>query len=189
MRADRSPSPAHRTVFNAVANYRVAFNLSMRTHTDQFRYVHETVFEDGFRDEARAFGHRFNSVNCACISVGNAGCGAVRTLTALGRCPCISGLIQSSPISMSAPASRSFASTASGYPAGRYGRQSYRQKWPRPPGKCRFRYGLAVRDTPPPRRSTPSMVIRSVPCPLIFAPSATGSLQYPQSPVHARRFR
>ena len=44
--------------FNAVANDRVAFNLSMRTHTDQFRYVHETVFEDSFRDEARAFGHQ-----------------------------------------------------------------------------------------------------------------------------------
>ncbi len=56
-----------------------------------------------YSDKARPFRHRVQrATNCARISVaGNAGCGAVRTLTAFGRLPCMSRLIQSSPISIS----------------------------------------------------------------------------------------
>ncbi|MCY1180427.1 hypothetical protein D9M73_208690 [compost metagenome] len=52
-------------------------------------------------------------MNCACMSVGNAGYGAVRTLTAFGRLPCMFSSIQSSPQVISAPDSRSFSRTAS----------------------------------------------------------------------------
>ncbi|CSC12736.1 Uncharacterised protein [Vibrio cholerae] len=59
------------------------------------------------------FAIMFSSVNCACMSVGKPGCGAVRTVTALSSRPVISKLIQSSPHSISAPASSSLAKTAS----------------------------------------------------------------------------
>ena len=55
----------------------------------------------------------FMAVNWACMSVGNAGYGAVFSDTALGRSPCMSSSIQFSPWVMSAPASPSFCSTAS----------------------------------------------------------------------------
>ncbi|MNF96345.1 hypothetical protein D3C84_791320 [compost metagenome] len=55
----------------------------------------------------------FREMNWACMSVGNAGYGAVRTLTAFGRLPCMFSSIQSSPVVISAPASLSFSSTAS----------------------------------------------------------------------------
>ncbi len=59
------------------------------------------------------FATRLSSENCACISVGKPGCGAVRIFTAVSSRSVISRLIQSSPLSTNAPASSSFASTAS----------------------------------------------------------------------------
>ena len=47
------------------------------------------------------------------MSVGNAGYGAVRTLTAFGRLPFMSSSIQLLPVLMWAPASSSFCRTAS----------------------------------------------------------------------------
>ncbi len=55
----------------------------------------------------------FSAANCACMSVGNAGYGAVRTSTAFGRRPRMSTSIQVSPVSTLTPASSSFCSTAS----------------------------------------------------------------------------
>src|SRR5574337_548479 len=56
---------------------------------------------------------QLSAVNCACMSVGKAGYGAVLMLTAFGRRPPMSSSIQSSPVEMCAPASSSLASTAS----------------------------------------------------------------------------
>ncbi|MNC88964.1 hypothetical protein D3C83_48470 [compost metagenome] len=54
----------------------------------------------------------FSAMICACMSVGKAGYGAVRTLTAFNA-PLAFSAIQSAPVSMLAPASRSLSSTAS----------------------------------------------------------------------------
>ena len=54
-----------------------------------------------------------SAANCACMSVGNAGYGAVRTSTDFGRLPFMSTSIQLGPMPTFAPASRSFAVTAS----------------------------------------------------------------------------
>ncbi len=55
----------------------------------------------------------FRAQNCACMSVGNAGYGIVRISTARGRRPPMPSSIQSGPVRMSAPASRSLIRTAS----------------------------------------------------------------------------
>ena len=41
-----------------MANNRVAFDFCVRAHTNQFRDVHKTVFEDGFGDYAGSFRHQ-----------------------------------------------------------------------------------------------------------------------------------
>ena len=51
------------------------------------------------------------AINCACMSVGNAGCGKVLKPTALGRLPCMSSSIQSSPVVTDAPISLNLSST------------------------------------------------------------------------------
>ena len=56
---------------------------------------------------------QFKVTNCACISVGNAGCGAVLTRTACGLRPSMSSSIQSSPVVILAPACSNLSSTAS----------------------------------------------------------------------------
>ncbi|SSS47787.1 Uncharacterised protein [Acinetobacter baumannii] len=55
----------------------------------------------------------FTAIICACMSVGNSGCGNVLKLTALGRLPNISNSIQSSPRVTSAPISSNLSKTAS----------------------------------------------------------------------------
>ncbi len=46
-----------RKLLNAVANRSVAFDFRTSAHTDQFRNVHETVFEDRFSDHTGPFRH------------------------------------------------------------------------------------------------------------------------------------
>ena len=58
----------------------------------------------------------FSAANCACMSVGNAGYGAVRMSTDFGRLPFMSTSIQLGPMSTFTPASRNFAVTASRWP-------------------------------------------------------------------------
>ena len=41
-----------------MANDRITFNFGMRTHTDQFRDMHETVFKNRFSDHASPFCHQ-----------------------------------------------------------------------------------------------------------------------------------
>ena len=55
----------------------------------------------------------FRAANCACMSVGKAGYGAVVRFTDLGRLPRMSTVIESAETSRWAPASSSFTSTAS----------------------------------------------------------------------------
>ncbi len=55
---------------------------------------------------------QFTAINCACMSVGNAGYSLVRKPTALSR-PSARTRIQSLPASISAPASRSLSISAS----------------------------------------------------------------------------
>ncbi|MCY1449340.1 hypothetical protein D9M71_660710 [compost metagenome] len=55
----------------------------------------------------------FMEMNWACMSVGNAGYGAVRIFTAFGRLPFMSSSIQLLPVLMWAPASSSLSSTDS----------------------------------------------------------------------------
>ena len=114
-------------------------------------------------------------MNCACMSVAKPGYGAVRRLTAAGR-PRIDRRIQSGPVSIAAPASRSLSSVASidggsaavsvtSPPAA----ATAQRKVP-----ASIRSGI-TRCSAPCRRSTPWTTIRSVPAPSIRAPIATSA--------------
>ena len=112
-------------------------------------------------------------MNCACMSVGNAGYGAVVRLTAFGRLPCMSRVMVSSVVSIFAPASTSLDSTASMV----FGRARLTVTLPPVIAAATRKVPVSMRSgstswRPPDRRSTPSITRRAVPRPSIFAPSA-----------------
>ncbi len=106
------------------------------------------------------------------MSVGKPGCGAVRRLTARGRPPARS-LIQSAPTWTSAPASRSFSSTASSVsgaaPVSRTSPPQAAAATRKVPVSIR---SGSTRCCAPCSRSTPSITMRSVPAPRMRAPIA-----------------
>lgn len=116
---------------------------------------------------------QLSAMNCACISVGNAGYGAVVRLTARGRLPCMSRVTLSAVVVIVAPASVSLSSTASRVS----GRARRTVTLPPVIAAATKKVPVSMRSGstawwPPPRRSTPCTVMRGVPAPSICAPSA-----------------
>ena len=91
----------------------VALDREVRAEALQLERVLEAILEDRLRDRRRALGDGVQAQNCACMSVGKPGYGAVLMSTACGRRPRMSSSTQSAPRAMVAPASASFCSTAS----------------------------------------------------------------------------
>ncbi len=115
---------------------------------------------------------QFRVMNCACMSVGNAGYGAVRRPTARGR-PRMRRRMRSSSVSISAPASRSFASTASSVS----GRAPVNVTSPPVAAAATRNVPVSIRSgitgyVAPCSCSTPWIVMMSVPAPSTFAPIA-----------------
>src|SRR6185437_1324130 len=91
----------------------VPFQMDVRTEALQLVRVHERFSNTVSVTTPVPSATQLSAVNCACMSVGNAGYGAVLILTAFGRRPPMSSSIQSSPQEICAPASSSLDSTAS----------------------------------------------------------------------------
>ena len=114
---------------------------------------------------------QFIAMNCACMSVGNPGCGAVVKLTACGRRPRMSSVMRSPAQSIVAPASLSLSITASSVS----GRACVAVMCPPVIAAAMRNVPVSIRSgttacAPPCRRSTPSMTMRPVPAPSIRAP-------------------
>ena len=81
--ADRWPSPGHRSVSSVAADGGVILQLDIRAHPyQQFRYMHEAVSKM-VSVITLVCATALSTVNWACMSVGNAGYGAVVMLTGL----------------------------------------------------------------------------------------------------------
>ena len=119
----------------------------------------------------------FTAMNCACMSVGNSGYSLVRMLTERGR-PAARTRIQSSPHSISVPASRSLSITTSRWSA----RTSLSSTSPPAAATAHRKVPASMRSgmtrCPPAgacSRSTPSMRMRLPPWPSMRAPMRISS--------------
>ena len=128
-------------------------------------------------------------MNCACISVGNAGRGAVFRFTAFGRVFIAMPMVPVLRV-MAAPASVNLSSTASSVSA---------RAWVRCDIAARRRDGHQIRAvsmrsgitacSAPCNAATPSTVMTSVPCPRIFAPILRHSARSTTSWLACRVFQ
>ena len=97
---------------DAVYDGGVAFEPDVGAEALHLERVHEAVLEMVSVITAVPRATVASAMNCACMSVANPGCGAVRTLTAFGRSD-IRISIESALVAILAPASRSLSSVAS----------------------------------------------------------------------------
>ena len=114
-----------------------------------------------------------SAMNCACMSVGNPGCGAVRTLTAR-RGPSRRTRMRSPSMVMSAPTSRSLSITA----LNESGCAPVTVTSPPAAAAAARKVPVSMRSgmiacAAPCSCGTPSIVMRAVPAPLILAPMAS----------------
>ncbi len=177
-----------RKLLHAVTDSGIALDLRVRAHTDQLRNVHEAVFKDRFGDHAGPFRYRVKQRELG-LHIGREA--RVRRGTHVDRFRTVAVHIEADPVFARfdvSPASRSFASTASGIRL-RVTAEDLAAGNRRGHRKSGFNTVRQHTVDAAARRCTPSMVMRSLPWPVILRPARSGSWRYRQSPARERRFQ